>query len=60
MNGIQKNKFILIAFDLIFDYNSLLFSCLRTFYSKKNVFLKNHLRKEIELQSPLVAIKIIE
>ena len=48
----MKNQILFISFDLLFDYNSLFFSCLRAYFVRKDMKLKNNFKTLTEMKSP--------
>ena len=59
MNSIAKK--VHIGLDLLLDYNSLLFSLLRTFLSsRKNIHLTSSHRKFVEMNGPIKAMENIK
>ena len=55
----QSFKKVFFGLDLIFDYNSLLFSTIQTFLLSKNIQIKNKLTNVTCMKSPHNAMKSI-
>jgi hypothetical protein len=52
---------VIIGLDLLLDYNSLLFSCLRTFFLKEcQTLIKSDMKQYVDMKTPSVAIKILQ
>lgn len=52
-------KKVLISFDLLLDYNNLMFSSLRSFLEQHDQLLPSALRLQVEGVDPLTAFDII-
>ena len=55
-----NKKIAVIGLDLLLDYNSLLFSCLRTFFlNEHQILIKSEMKNYVDMKTPLSAIDII-
>jgi len=52
-------KKAVISLDLIFDYNNILFSSLRSFLEQRNLVLDSTVRKYIEQKNPQSAFQFV-